>query len=64
MTKRPLASAVTPAPTNAAAFGIARTTGVPAGSLDSKYAIVMPATTVTNTCSALSFSAADVTNTE
>ena len=36
VTKRPLASAVTPAPTNAAALGIARTTGVPAGSLDSK----------------------------
>jgi len=32
---RPLASALTPAPTNAGALGITRITGAPAGSLDS-----------------------------
>ena len=60
MTKRPLASAVTPAPTSAAALGIARTTGVPTGSLDSKYVSGTPAATVTKTCSAVSLPA-DVT---
>src|SRR6201997_1828748 len=47
----PLAMALIPAPTSAGAFGITRTTGVPAVSLDSRKAGVTPAATGINTCS-------------
>ncbi|SKU46806.1 Uncharacterised protein [Mycobacteroides abscessus subsp. abscessus] len=51
LANRPLASALTPAPTSIGALGITRTTGAPAASLDSKNPVDTPAATDTRTCS-------------